>query len=358
MPNPNKKPKPVLPNEGGQAKPAPAKTPGFGETLYGQTYISNDAKNAISALADKAKSGNAQDIQAFHDAVYNKEGATLPQELKDQLANYYTYGPAPAKKGGKRAGGGGGGGGRRGGGGGGGGTTHGETSTQPLVQESKNWALDVLKGKFESNPWLNQMMDPANLDVRNNPNLKPVVDAIQREGGQDLLRNLWQADAQAEQLGRPGSGYSAALRMQREHDTNQSVNDALSRVYAGAYENEANRQAGLMPTILGTQTQAAGIPIQYGQLDVARGQLGVARGQLGLARSQFGFEKKMALANAQQDALNDYMNILIGIGGLGGTTTESQSGSYQPSMGAWEAALMSGMGSALESYGQQNKAQT
>lgn len=286
MPNPNKKPKPVLPNESGQM-PAP-----------GATGPKNPARRE-RRLAKRA--ANAQ-----------KKTATT---ATDPNRPYVSKGP--------------------------------------LVDESKNWALDVLKGNFESNPWLNRMMDPANLDVRNNPNLKPVVDAIQREGGQDLLRNLWQADAQSEQLGRPGSGYSAALRMQREHDTNQSVQDALSRVYAGAYENEANRQAGLIPTVLGTQYQAAQIPIEYGQLDVARGQLGVQRGQLGLARNEFNFSKKMQLAAAQQDALSDYLGILQGIGGLGGTTMESQAGSYQPSMGAWEAALMSGMGSALESYGQQ-----
>src|SRR5690606_10223561 len=48
-------------------------------------------------------------------------------------------------------------------------------------QDSQNWASDVLKGQFETNPWIKALMDPAALDVRNNPNLQPVIEGIKSE---------------------------------------------------------------------------------------------------------------------------------------------------------------------------------
>ena len=240
--------------------------------------------------------------------------------------------------------------------------------TQESAEASDKWSTDVTTGQFETNPWLQAMMDPAKLDVRNNPNLQPVVDSVQREAGQDLLRSLWDKDAQAESKGRAGSGYSAALRVQESEQQNEAVADAISRIYAGAYENEANRQSGLMPSVLSTQASAARVPIEWDQNEINRqksywdylinkGQLGVARGQLGLAKSEAGFQRKMALQAAQQNALDSYVDILRGIGGLGGTTVETTPGVYSPSMDPWAAALMGAGGGWMESYGQKGQVQ-
>lgn len=83
-----------------QNKPGarPAATPApdqFGQDLFGQTAISNDAKIALSDLANKAKSGNPDDVRAFHEALYSPSGigANIPHELKVKLSEARTYQP-------------------------------------------------------------------------------------------------------------------------------------------------------------------------------------------------------------------------------------------------------------------------
>lgn len=235
---------------------------------------------------------------------------------------------------------------------------------EPLArQASQQWATDVLKGQFETNPWINQIMDPANLDVRNNPNLKAVADSIQGELQEDWLGNLRQLDSATEARGRGGSPLAAALRARETEETQEAAANALNQLYAGAYENAAGRQMQGLGMSLQAQAQAAGIPIEWMNADTGRKGVNVQRygidkqfqidkGRLGLANREFNFNKQMGLANAQQDALNDYMGLLSQIGGLGGT--QSGGGQFIPTNSPWSSALLGGLGgyaSGKETFG-------
>lgn len=224
-------------------------------------------------------------------------------------------------------------------------------------QASQQWATDVLKGQFETNPWINKIMDPANLDVRNNPNLKPVADSIQNELQEDWLGNLRQLDSATEARGRGGSPLAAALRARETEETQEAAANALNQLYAGAYENAANRQLQGLGMSMEAQARAAGIPIEWMNADTnLKGvrtqrygidkQFQADKARLGLARQQFNFEKQMGLANAQQDALSDYVSLLSAIGGMGGT--QSGGGQFIPTQNPFVAGILGAGGGYLQ----------
>lgn len=319
---------PVLPNEQNQMPPvvpppqpapAPAPPPGAQAGPAAPATQTPAMGKGVTNWAKKAKAG-----------------ATF----KDAKGNTWTMGangPEMTSSGGK----GGGKGGKR-----------------PIAEQaSMQWANDVLGGNFESNPWIRNLMDPEALDVRNNPNLQAVADSIQGELQEDWLGNLRQLDSAAESRGRGGSPLAAALRARETEETQEAAANALNQLYAGAYENERNRQMQGLGMSLQAQAQAAGIPISWFEAQTGRQgvnvqrQLGreanqIDRGRLGLARQQFNFEREMGLANAQQDALNDYMGLLATIGGMGGTTTTP--GQYVPTQSPWAAGLLGGMGGWMQ----------
>lgn len=235
---------------------------------------------------------------------------------------------------------------------------------EPLArQASQQWATDVLKGQFETNPWINQIMDPANLDVRNNPNLKAVADSIQNELQEDWLGNLRQLDSATEARGRGGSPLAAALRARETEETQEAAANALNQMYSGAYENAANRQLQGLGMSMEAQARAAGIPIEWMNADTGRKGVNVQRygidkqfqidkGRLGLANREFNFNRDMTLASQQQDALSDYVSLLSAIGGMGGT--QSGGGQFIPTNSPWSSALLGGLGgyaSGKETFG-------
>lgn len=241
-------------------------------------------------------------------------------------------------------------------------TTTGKASggTEPIAREqSQQWAINVLRDNMSANPYFQRLMDPGELDVRNNPNLQPVIDNLQREMQEDWLGNTRALDARTEATGRGGSPLAAALRARETEETQEAFGQAAGNIYAGAYENARNRQMQGLGQMLSTQAQAAGIPIAWNQADTARkgvnvqrygidkqfqidqGRLGIERGRLGLARQEFKF-------NAQQDAVNDYMGLLAMLGGMGGTTTDTAPGQYMPTQNPFGAAVMGGWGGYLQ----------
>lgn len=81
------------------------------------------------------------------------------------------------------------------------------------------------------------------------------------------------------------------------------------------------------------------------QYDLGRRGIGVQRGQLDLANRQFQDQ-------VSQGSLNDLLNIIMGIGGMGGTN--NQPGQYIPSgPDPFTAALMGGFGGYLQGRGAQ-----
>lgn len=226
-------------------------------------------------------------------------------------------------------------------------------------QASRAWAIDALTGGFQNNPYFQRLMDPAELDVRNNPNLQPVTDALKREMQEDWLGNLRALDARAEGQGRGGSPLAAAMRSRATEETEEALGSQLANIYAGAYENARNRQMQGLGQMMQTQAQAAGIPIAWHQADTARKgvqtqrygidkQFQIDKGRLGLARQEFNFSKRMQTAAAQQDALQDYAGLLSLIGGMGGTQTDMGGGTYIPTTSPWLAAGLGGYGGYLQ----------
>lgn len=351
------------------AKPIPSPTPAptttkpiqqFNQLLYGSTTIPNDLKIQISNLAKTAYQGeySAKEIQALHQAIF---GSALPQDLKLQLAKLIDYQKAAPKPttptgGGTGTGSGTGTGGHDGGGTGGAGTysISGDIGAFPgsIAGMSLGWAEKILSGNFSDVPLYDELTDPKYSDPTQNPYIQAMVGSLQGEMQEDWLGQQAALAEAAEAQGRYGSGLYQALSTRATEETQEALAQAISSMYMGAYENERQRRAGLFGQFLGTQSQAAQLPIQVGQLGVQQAQLGlenkalgIQAGQLSLARSQFAFQKKMGLLGAQQDALSDYLAILLGIGGLGGSQTTQGSGQYVPSgISPTTAAILGGLG--------------
>lgn len=238
--------------------------------------------------------------------------------------------PAPTSG----SGGGSGGGSGSGGGGGAGGNLSGISSA---TQPSYDWAKAILSGDFSNLPMYNEMTDPKYSDPTQNPYIQAMIDNLQREMQEDWFGEATALNEMAEAGGRYGSGTYLHARGRLDEETQEALASEIARMYSGAYENERQRRAGLMGQFLGAQTSASRIPIELGNLGVSQGMLGVSQGQLGLDRERFAFEKKMGLLGAQQDSINDYLNILLGIGGIGQTGSVTRPGVYQGSVNPFVA---------------------
>ena len=232
-------------------------------------------------------------------------------------------------------------------------TTTGGGKTTPL-QGAQQWATQVLGGNFSNLPMYQELTDPKYSDPTTNPYIQSMVGGLQDTLRNDWLANMSALNEQAEAGGRYGSGTYLAGARNATQATESSLANAISQMYSGAYENERQRRAGLASQFLGAQESAANIPVSiYGinqQSKVGMAGVGVQRGQLSLARSEFNFNKQMQTAAAQQDALNDYFNLLAGIGGLGGTqvgTTSGTSASYIPPS---NAAITGAIGGIVNHY--------
>ncbi|MDP2661059.1 MAG: hypothetical protein Q8R28_10065, partial [Dehalococcoidia bacterium] len=333
------------------------------------TDIPNELKIQITELAKTASTGaySPQEIQSLHQAIFN---SALPQDLKVQLSNLITYQAKTATPTAPTGGGGGGGGGGTGGGahtgtggGSGGFGITGQIGAYPggVAQPSLDWASALMGGDFSNTPLFNELTDPKYSDPTQNPYIQSMIGSLQGEMQEDWFGQQSALAEAAEAQGRYGSGLYQALSTRATEETQEALASAISQMYMGAYENERQRRAGLFGTMLGAQGQAAQLPIQVGQLGVNQAQLGlesralgIQAGQLSLARSQFAFQKKMGLLGAQQDALSDYLAVLLGIGGLGGTQVNQGGGQFVPTMSTSTATLLGGLGGLTNYWSTQN----
>lgn len=133
---------------------------------------------------------------------------------------------------------------------------------------------------------------------------------------------------------------------------------------------------GLKNDLAGTlqtgQNNALNSGLGYANLGMAGYNTGINAGQLGLSGLQLGAQTDLqqqqvhnartnanrsyglALQNNEQNALDSYLGLLTGIGGMGGNTTQTNTGSgqYDPNTPpSWLSALMAGSG-GYNSYGQ------
>ena len=235
-----------------------------------------------------------------------------------------------------------------------GGSTTASGSSGPLsgVQQ---WATNVLGGNFSNLPNYANLTDPSMQDPTKNPYIQAMVTGLQGTLRSDWLGNQSALNDQAEAGGRYGSGAYLSESTKAAQAADTSLANAIAGMYSGAYENERNRQAGLTGQFLGAQTSAAQIPVSIYGIDKdyaasikstnAQRQVGMAG--VNLQRSEFNFNKKMQLASAQQDALNDYFNLLSGIGGMGGTTYGTSPGTYIPTQSPGGSALLGGLGAGI-----------
>jgi hypothetical protein len=231
------------------------------------------------------------------------------------------------------------------------GTTTGGGSSGPLAG-TEAWAKNVLGGNFSNLPMYSELTDPKYADPTTNPYIQSMVGGIRGQLQSDWLGNQAQLNEQAEAGGRYGSGayLSASTKTAQAADT--SLANAIAGMYSGAYENERQRRAGLASQFLGAQESAANIPVSIYGIDKnyaasikstnAQRQVGMANVSLG--RAEFNFTKQMQLQSAGQDALNDYFNLIAGIGGMGGTTYGTSPGTYIPTQSPVGAALLGGLG--------------
>lgn len=185
--------------------------------------------------------------------------------------------------------------------------------------------------------------------------------------------------------------------------TQREAIDAQSRAAgaasaAAAKEAAEQRKLQAASMLLGSQMQLMGMrgdmaqlmqqgQLGAGQLGLGYGELGMSgfntalnAGQLGLGAAQLGanigqgiwgmnqqeqqarwqrqfneqqasYNRQMNQLNGQQDALNDYLNILMGIGGMGSSGYGEQPGQYVPYMDP-NAAMWGGIGGgAMEGMG-------
>lgn len=116
--------------------------------------------------------------------------------------------------------------------------------------------------------WQNQM-DPSRLDVASNPLLRDAAQAAVNPMFQNLSESvLPQIAMQGVGTGTLGGSRNQLAQAQAIERTNAQAMDATSRMYAGAYENEANRQLqalGMGSQIQGMQGTPLATLMQTGQ---------------------------------------------------------------------------------------------
>lgn len=97
---------------------------------------------------------------------------------------------------------------------------------------------------------------------------------------------------------------------------------------------------------------------QMGQLGLGalglQGQIAQGMGQYDLSKRQLGLQASMQKEQMLQDSLNDYMNILIGVGGMGGGSSQIGAPEFAPGyMGPnpLAAGISAGVGAGMQMYG-------
>lgn len=214
----------------------------------------------------------------------------------------------------------------------------------PVVDAAQGFTTDLLGGNSPlagmaeggENPYLDATFDQAAGAVNRN------LDTVLARSGRDVNANM---GARADQLG-----------------------DLATKIYGGAYENDANRRLSAASTLGSQQLSAAGqaIPLanqdyfDIGQLRNVGGQVENLAGQYQQdAMRRFNFEQ-----NRPENALNAYLSRLSGqplgqsntqtmfrnpmAGALGGAASGAAAGSM---FGPWGTLIGAGAGGLMGAYG-------
>jgi len=315
----------------------------FTSFINSDSLMPSTGKTWITDVAKRAAAGDAAAIKALNESLPKmtmspETRSSLYSLLGIKLPTTTTTTPKTGSGGGGGTSGGGGGGGEGSSGGSGGGT----------YGQANSLITQLMGGDFTSLPLWAELTDPARNDPYTNPAMQPIIDGIQREMQEDWLGEQAALAELAEAGGRYGSGTYLAARSRATEESSEAVADAISRLLGGAYESEQQRRAGLLGSAMEAMLGSAGLAFND---KASQRQAAAASAANRLARQQFNFSKKMQLATGQQDALSDYLGLLLGIGSLGGTTTTNQSGGGVPAMDPNAAAILGLLGGATQSGG-------
>lgn len=299
--------------------------------------------------------------------LYGDIGNVTPNDTFDWLREYMgmdSGGGSTGNKKGKSNGGW-----RPQGQGGGGGTAAGYRGggSYSSTQNDENYVPDTITG---SNSYFAQrareLFDPSTLDPANDPTLQPTIDAIQREAGEDYLKNFAGLQAQAEASGRFGGGLYQAMATQQTEEQQEAVSQAIAGQLMGAYQSARERQMqglGLINqrdlSAMGDMTQRAAIDAQAQAAGAAQAaaaaeaaeqrKLQAANMLLGSQMSLMGMRGDMASLMQQGQLGAGQLGLGYGELGMSGFNTALNAG--QLGLGALQ--LQSGIGQNLWSMGQQ-----
>ena len=185
------------------------------------------------------------------------------------------------------------------------------------------------------------------------------------------MQDMTQREAIDAQGRAAGAASAAAAKEAAEQRKLQAASMLL-----GAQMNLVGMRGDMAQLMQSGQQGAAQLGLGYGQLGMSGFDTALNAGQLGLGslqlqsgigqnlwqmnmqesnnawqRQQQEYQNRMQGLAQQQDALNDYLNIIMGIGGMGGSQYSEQPGQYQPYMDPNTAALLGGAGGAMEGWG-------
>lgn len=319
------------------------------------TYINKDTvmpsagKEWITSIATRAATGDADAIRDL--TAFLPKMQMSPETRASLYAMLGIKAPTttPTSGGGVSNSDGGGSGGGSGSGGSGGGDGGGSSSGGGVYGQANNLIAELMGGDFTSIPLWAELTDPARNNPYTNPAMQPIIDGIQREGSESILDEQRALMEMAEAGGRYGSGTYNHLRTRATEENSEAITDAISKLLGGAYESEQSRRAGLLGAAMDAMLGGAGLAFSD---KASQRQASAASAANRLARQQFNFSKRMQLASAQQDALSDYLGTILGIGSLGGTTTNTASGAGIPAgMDENTAALLGLLGGYAQSQG-------
>jgi len=183
-----------------------------------------------------------------------------------------------------------------GGGYGGGGSSSSSHSGGGSVPDST-----VGKGFFSQH--INELFDPSVLDPANDPTMKPMIDAIQRDAEKGYWRSATDLANQAEGAGRYGGGLYQGMRQQG----NETYNNALQSTLAQQYSQARN-------AALQRQMEALGLvntrDISEGQINAQRDAASMSAAASGQA-AKYGYDAEMDSHRLQA------MQMMLGAGQFG-----------------------------------------
>lgn len=207
----------------------------------------------------------------------------------------------------------------------------------PLNQVAGQTLTDVMQGQT---PSANYWGDVVGGNYLNGQGQNPYLDQTFNRMADQVQSRV---NAQMGLAGRTNSGAHQDL-------LTDNLGDLANQVYGQNYQIERDRQqqaAGALDQYTGRQLQAAGMAPSLAQqdyYDIDRlMQAGQSREALGNAYMEDLINRWNFSQQAPWNALNNFQNIALGVGSLGG-----QASTTQPT--SWQSALGSGLGGAAQGF--------